>query len=254
MHGGRTGGDDALLELDDLPRTGLVLARAVGHFHLDMVRVEEGAVAAHDVDLAPLGHAGETAGQLADDLVLVRAQLVDVDLRRGEADAEGAGVPRFLHDRGDVQQGLGRNAADVEADAAERRVAFDDDRLHAEVGRAEGRRVAAGAGAEDEHLAFHVGTAAVAGRGRGNHLGHRRRGFRFCRIFRVDRGSSARFDLDQQRTLADLGTELHQHFPDHAGDRAGHVHRRLVGFQRGDRVVDLDAVADFHEQVDDRDV
>ncbi len=54
--------------------------RAVGVFNLDVMRVDEGAVAAHDVDLAALGHAGQTAGQLADDLVLVGAQLVDIDL------------------------------------------------------------------------------------------------------------------------------------------------------------------------------
>jgi hypothetical protein len=54
--------------------------RAGGDFDFDVVGVEEAAVAAHDVDLARLGHAGEAAGELADDAVLVRAQLVDVDL------------------------------------------------------------------------------------------------------------------------------------------------------------------------------
>ena len=74
----------------------------------------------------------------------------------------------FFHDGGDVQQRLGRNAADVEADAAEGGVALDDDRLHAEVGRAEGSGIAAGTGAEDEHLALDVGTAGMA-------AGHRAR-------------------------------------------------------------------------------
>jgi hypothetical protein len=81
-----------------------------------------------------------------------------------------------------VQQGLGRNAADVEADAAEGGVALDDDRLHAEVGRAEGGGIAAGAGAEDEHVALDVGTAGVAA---GDRSGHRGRGggcFGFCRF------------------------------------------------------------------------
>ena len=44
----------------------------------------------------------------------------------------------FVDHRGDVQQGLGRDAADVEADAAEGGVAFDDGGLQAEVGGAEG--------------------------------------------------------------------------------------------------------------------
>ena len=47
MHCGRASGDDALLELDDLLAAGLVLARAVGDFDFEMVRVEEVAVTAH---------------------------------------------------------------------------------------------------------------------------------------------------------------------------------------------------------------
>jgi hypothetical protein len=136
------------------------LAAAVGQRHFDVMRVDELADALHDFDLAPLGHAGEAAGQLADDLVLVRAQAVEVDARRRETDAAVGHVLRFVHHAGDVQQRFRRDAADVEADAAERRVALDEDRLHAEVGAAESRRIAARAGAEDEHLALEVGAAA----------------------------------------------------------------------------------------------
>ena len=64
--------------------------------------------------------------------------------------------------------------------------------------------------------------------------------------------SSAGFDLDQQGAFSNLGAELDQHFLDHAGDRRRDIHRRLVGFQRADRVIDLDAVANLDEQVDDR--
>jgi hypothetical protein len=52
---------------------------AGGQFDFEVVGVEEVAVAAHDLDLARLGHAGQAAGQLADHLFLVRAQLVEVD-------------------------------------------------------------------------------------------------------------------------------------------------------------------------------
>jgi hypothetical protein len=52
------------------------------------------------------------------------------------------------------------NAADVEAHAAERRIALDQHRLHAEVGGAERRRIAARAGAEHQHVAFDVGAPA----------------------------------------------------------------------------------------------
>ena len=105
--------------------------------------------------------------ELADDLVLPGAQLVEIDLRRAERDAVLGERLRLVHYRGDVQQRLRRNAADVEAYAAERRVALDQHRLHAEVGGAKRGAVAAGAGAQHEHLALDVGLAGVA-RGAGN--------------------------------------------------------------------------------------
>ena len=70
---------------------------------------------------------------------------------------------RLVDDDGDVQQRLRRDAADVQADAAERRIAFDDHRLQAEVGRAESRRVAARAGAEHQHFAVDVGLPVSCG-------------------------------------------------------------------------------------------
>ena len=53
---------------------------------------------------------------------------------------------------GGVQERLGGDAADVQADAAEALVALDQVTCRPEVGRAESGRVAARAGSEDEHL------------------------------------------------------------------------------------------------------
>ena len=76
--------------------------------------------ALHRAHLALLGHAGQALGELADHLVLVLAQLVEVDLRLAEVDADIGRVRGFLDHGRRMQQRLGRNAADVEADAAER--------------------------------------------------------------------------------------------------------------------------------------
>ena len=118
MHGGAAGRDDALLELDDLLLAGLVLAFAGGDFDFQMVRVEEAAIATHDIDR-----------------------------RLGKDDATIMDVLGFVHYCGNVQECLRRDAADVETDPAERGVTLDDDGLEAEVGSAESRRVAAGAAA-----------------------------------------------------------------------------------------------------------
>src|SRR5207249_7740044 len=110
-------------------------ARSAGELDLQVIRIEKAADAAHDLDLARLGHAGEPAGELLDHAFLEAAQLVDVDLRRAEGDAMRTHVLHFIHHCGCVQQRLRRNAADVEAYTAQRRVALDKHRLHPKVGR-----------------------------------------------------------------------------------------------------------------------
>ena len=110
LHRLRARRDDRLLEAHEL--------LAILALDLDLVRRDEPASAGDHVDLALLGHAGETTGQLLDDLVLVRAQLVEVDLRLAETDAHVFGVGGLLDHASGMQQRLGRDAADVEADAA----------------------------------------------------------------------------------------------------------------------------------------
>ena len=278
VHRGRAGGDDAVLELHHLLRAGLVLARAGGLLDFQVVGVEEAAVAADDVDLARLGHAREPAGELADHAVLVLPERVDVHARLGEDDARLVDMLGLLDHRRHMQQRLGGDAAHVQAHAAERRIALDDRGPEPEVGGAEGRRVAAGTGAEHDQVVFGVGAAGVAcgrrcsargwrntrrpcrsgGSRDGRRRGSRRR-VRGCR--RSYRGAGAGrgrcrgrrcFDLDQHRAFADLVAQMDQHFLDHAGGRGRHVHRGLVGFERADRIVHRDGVADLHEQLDDR--
>jgi len=92
------------------------------------------------------------AGQLLDHGVLEGPQLVDVHRRLAEGDAPLAGVTRLVHDLGHVQQGLGRDAAAIEAHASGILLFVDEGDLHAEVGRIEGGRVAAGTRAEHGQL------------------------------------------------------------------------------------------------------
>jgi hypothetical protein len=168
---------------------------------------------------------------------------------------------RLFHHGGDMQQRLGGDAADIEADATQGRIAFDDHRLHAEVGGAEGGRVAAGPGAEHQHFAFEVGGASVAGwcgkgeGGRGKGRGSGRRGCVFpLRPSPFALLHARRFKSRYQGSFRQLVARLDEQFPDDAGDGRGNIHGRLVGFQRDQRVLCLHHIADLDQDFDDRHV
>ena len=103
-----------------------VLVGAVDSGDLEGPRVTERRGALHVVDLAQLGDLPHTAGQLRDDLVLERPDLVDLDARGVERHAPGGGVLRFVDDLGHVQQRLRRNAAAIQAHAARVRRGVDE--------------------------------------------------------------------------------------------------------------------------------
>jgi hypothetical protein len=151
--------DDRLLEADHLTPAAAHLPRALGDLDLDMMRVEKAPVAPHHPHLARLGHASEPAGQFADHLVLPAAQCVEIDARLAEHDPMGRHVTRLVDHRCGVQQRLRWDAADVQAHAAEGGIALQEHRIHAQVGRPEGRRIASGTGADHQHRAGCIGRA-----------------------------------------------------------------------------------------------
>ena len=63
---------------------------------------------------------------------------------------------------------------------------------------------------------------------------------------------ACRVDPGDQHAHRDFVADLGHHIGDRAGDRRGHVHRRLVRFERHQRLVDLDRVARLHQHLDDR--
>ena len=107
MHRGEPAAMMQFLNLDDLFCCRSCPDALPSVIRLDVMRVEEAAVAAHDLHLAALGHAGETAGELADDLSLVRCAAIDIDLGFGEGDAAiGHMCWLLIHHGGDVEQRL----------------------------------------------------------------------------------------------------------------------------------------------------
>jgi hypothetical protein len=144
LDGPRAGRDDGVLELDGR-RSAFALDR-------ESVRAVETPGPPHHLHLAALREVGEARRQLADDLLLEGAQLAEVDPRLAEIDAMGGRRLHFGHEGREVEQRLGGNAADVEAHAAQRGVALDQHDPLAQVCGAEGRRVAARPGSQDQHL------------------------------------------------------------------------------------------------------
>ena len=166
------GGDDGLAEGDGA--AGPVLGG-----DLELVGGGEPAGAGGDGDLALLGQAGEAAGEAGDDGVLPGPEPVEVDGRVAEGEAVSGHLLRLADDPGGVEEGLGGDAADVEADAAERGPALDQGGGPAEVGGPEGGRVAAGAGPEHEEF------------GLGHHSTSRRTSSRTWQRWRRNRAASA---------------------------------------------------------------
>ena len=249
LHRFRTGGNDGALETDR-PCT------AHGERDSEVKRVDELTRALNHRDLAHLGHCRQATGQLAHDLFLVRPELGQVDPGLGERDAERFEVPHFVHHGGHVQQRFRRDAADVQAHASERCVAFHQHRLQAQIRGPKGRRIAARAGAEYEHVALQVGAADDAGCRRCSRRGFRRRhNRRGCRRGGggYDRGSrgGGRFNRHDDRAFIDLVAQFDFDLLHHAAVRRRDLHRGLVAFDRDETLLGLHGVARLDEQLDD---
>ena len=147
----RAGRDDRLAKADRFFAT---LGR-----DLELVGRDEFADALDDLDLALLRERREAAGQAADHAVLPVGELVEVDLGLAELKAVRRHLARLGDHLGGVQERLGGDAADVQADPAERRIALDQHGLEPEIGRPEGRRVAPRPRAQHHELGLDVAFA-----------------------------------------------------------------------------------------------
>ena len=116
---------------------------------LERLGIDERRAALDVADLAHLRDLADAARHLVDDLILERAQLVEIDLRRAVGDAPVRRVMRLAHHFGDMQQRLRRNAAAIEAHAAGIRFEIDERDLHPEIRRIERGGIPPGTGTDD---------------------------------------------------------------------------------------------------------
>ena len=117
----------------------------------ELVRPDEAPLAAHDLDAAALREPGEARREALHDGVLARAQLREIELRGAELDAGARELARFADHLGEVQEGLRRDAADVQAHAAELFVALDQHHVEPEIGRSKRSGVTSGPRAQHDH-------------------------------------------------------------------------------------------------------
>ncbi len=110
-----------------------------------------------DIDLVLLHQELDALDVAVNRLVLEHQHLLQIELGLADADAHlGEGMTGFLEQFGRMQQRLRRDAADIETGAAEGRALFNDSHLHAELRRANGADITAGAGADDNEIVGHT--------------------------------------------------------------------------------------------------
>ena len=142
--GAGTGGEDDVFGGE----LGLLAVLGDGQF----VRRGQRAVAHVHVDLVLLHQMRDALIELLGDRAAAGDDLGEVGGRRAPgAEAKGVGMVHVMEDFGRAKQCLGRDAAPVEADAAEI-LALDDRGLEAELRGADGGDIAAGTGAEDDEI------------------------------------------------------------------------------------------------------
>ena len=143
----RAGGDQDVLCRQRVFHRTIVADDSNGARRLDAARARVRG------DLVLLEQEGDALGRGVDNLALALHELGEVERGRRQHDAVHAEiVPRFLEQVRGLQQCLRRNAADVEAGAAQGRALLDDGDFQAELGRADRGDVAAGSGADHDEI------------------------------------------------------------------------------------------------------
>ena len=141
----RAGGDEDVLGLEG--------AVAGGGADEHLAGLHEPPEAAHDLDVTLLEQGSDAHVKLGDDLVLVGEHRGDVEGELlGADEAVLLAVHGMLEDFGGVEQGLGGDAADVEARAAEGVILLHEGNLEAELAGFDGGDIATGAGADYDEI------------------------------------------------------------------------------------------------------
>ena len=157
------GGDDPALDRQAGQRPGVgtggqddVLADVAVAADHDGVRADELALTLDGGDAAGLDQAGQALVQPVDDAVLVLEQRRHVDAVEAWSSRRWTALAGLVGDLGGVQQGLGRDAAPVQAGPADL-VLLDQHDRRTQLGGADGGGVTAGPPAENHQVDVGIG-------------------------------------------------------------------------------------------------
>ena len=147
MRASEPGGQHDVLGFQDL------LAAVGGDF--DLAGTGQAAVALDPVDLVLLHQVLDALGVLGDDLVLAVEHQGEIEARILAMDPVFFRVQEALPNVGGVEERLGRNAAHMQAAAAQFGVFFNECGFQAVLAGANGRRITTGTAPDDDHVVCH---------------------------------------------------------------------------------------------------
>src|SRR3989338_1918798 len=106
--------------------------------HLEGMRIDETGPSRNIINFALLTQMMEAPRHFLDNTLLPGLNFLEIDLGGAEFEAPFFGLPAFSDDLGDVQKGLGGDAALMEAGAAQTSFGTDKTDLKAQVGGPKG--------------------------------------------------------------------------------------------------------------------
>ena len=212
-----------------------------------MVWIQELAVTLDNVYFTAFSHACQTGSQTGNNAVFVGAQHIDIEFRLRVFDTVGSQVAYFIDNGSIVQQRFGRDTADVQANAAQSFVTFNDGNFQAFVSSGKCSRITARAATQYNYVVFGIGRAAELSSLRSRSGCFRcflcRRGRRFG-----FRSSSCTFCLydNNQATFGDFVADFNFNFFDYACNFGRYVHSRFIGFQSNQGIVHSNGIAHIY--------
>ena len=202
------------------------------------------AVALDNVYFTAFGHTGQTGSQTGNNAIFVGTKHIDVEFWFWVFDTVGSQVTYFIDNGSVVQQGFGRDTADVQANAAQSFVTFNDGNFQAFVGSGKCSGITAGTATQYDHIVFGIGRTAELCSLRSWSSSFRGFLCRSCWCFGFRSGSRTfGFNDCNQAAFGDFIADFNFNFFNDTCNFGRYVHSGFIGFQSNQGIVHGNGVA-----------